>query len=292
MSIEDTPLTGGEQGAPVEARPAFNAPSSWAKEDQDAFGGWPDDIKGIVSKRETEREKAINEAMQSKSVLEKQLGEWNGLFQPYMSHFSSMGATPHQVVKTLLQYYGALNQDPKGVISGLAKQYGVPFGEAQEEQEASLPQDPRIDKLMQGYQQITSQLSQQQKSQYDQVMAQIMGWIDEKGQDGKPLRPYMNQMQDAFVPLVQSLRGKNPHMGIPDILGQVYDQLQWTIPEAREALMKAVKPPHSVEGGEEELKKRALAEDLSGGNSKGKGSNAQEALSIRKSIEKAIKQHG
>lgn len=57
------PASGGDEGQPEPAQPAIEAPLSWSAEDKALFAKLPPEAQAIIAKRESERERGVNQRM-------------------------------------------------------------------------------------------------------------------------------------------------------------------------------------------------------------------------------------
>jgi hypothetical protein len=185
--------------------------------------------------------------------------------------------------------------DPARIFSALNRS-PIPEGLA----EADL-KDPAVkffaDKLGQAKNELDTFRNevQQRWAQENQVRAEmgqqnakagIDSFADEKGSDGKPLRPHF----DAVLPILLDLYRANPGRG----LAEAYDQACWSHPDVRKQLLAAehqrVQSRHDVEKAK--IAQRGNTRGLTSSAVRPPGNDGPSQGSLRDAIERSAEEVG
>lgn len=281
-----TPTAPDPAAAPPAAR-SNQAPEHWSAEDKATFAKLPEDGRAFLLKRHGEMEaeftrksQASAGAVQFAQALApvftdphiagtlKQAGLNPAQAVTEWAQFFRMGTSPNQQDKftLLVNLTQRMGLDPARIFAALQNQPPpLPAGMT----EADL-KDPAIKFFADHLGKTTNDLAAlrgelQQMRQAEQAARQDMGlrsaragvdgFADEKGKDGKPLRPHF----DAVLPLVIDLFKANPNRD----LHEAYETACWAHPEVRKQLLAA---QHAQQRTAEDLQRAQRAQR---GNTRG-----------------------
>lgn len=217
------PTTASEQGSESEPAPAaapakesIAAPRTWRPEAAAVWETLPDNVKQEVLKREEDMFKGIEQykaqAGQAQPLLEA--------IKPYMPILQQNRIDPAVMVKNLLnaQYMLTTGSPAQktAMLQKLARDYGVDWGAD------SQMIDPAINQIDQRIARIESQYTQ---DIHQRTMREVETFASELGKDGKPLRPYFDDVADDIVGLINS--------GQATDLQTAYDKAIWLNPVTR-----------------------------------------------------------
>jgi hypothetical protein len=238
-----------------EAGDPIVAPISWKKEEQEAFRSLPRPVQETIARREKEREIAWNRGQMEVANFRKKYSSIEEALAPHSNKWARLGVEPGQVIKQFLAWQERLDQDPKSGIAELAATYGLdPSAIAQHAPTV----DPQISSLQAEIQRLKTEVmgrSQYEEQAYmSEISNSIGAYAMEKGQDGKPLRPYFNDLYHDMLPIADSLKRANPNATPTQIIDAAYDRAVYANPSTRAAMLEE-------RSKQEEAKRIAEAKD-------------------------------
>jgi hypothetical protein len=258
-SPEKPPVEAQERPDPAaQARASNQPPEHWSAEDKATFARMPQEGKDFLLRRYTEMEADYTRKSQQNASAVQAIQAISPVFQdPDIARgMQEAGLTPVQVIHDWGRLFkGATSmkpQDRAATLYEMAERMGFdpakvfatsrPPVSLTPEQE----QDPTVRFFadLQGrtnsdLQALRAELQQfkqaeQQRLEQDAVKVtrgSIDSYADEKGQDGKPLRPYF----DAVLPYIIDAFRLNPQRD----LHQTYEEACWANPEVRKHMLQA-----------------------------------------------------
>jgi hypothetical protein len=216
-------------------------------------------------------------------------GKWAGF------HLRATSPDQRERFSLLVDLTQRMGLDPARIFSALNRS-PIPEGLA----EADL-KDPAVkffaDKLGQAKNELDTFRNevQQRWAQENQVRAEmgqqnakagIDSFADEKGSDGKPLRPHF----DAVLPILLDLYRANPQRG----LAEAYDQACWSHPDVRKQLLAAeqqrVQSRHDVEKAK--VAQRGNTRGITSSAVRPPGNDGPSQGSLRDAIERSAEEVG
>jgi hypothetical protein len=281
--------------APEPSRDINRAPSSWKPTAKAAWANLPPEIRAEVHRRESDFLKG-----QSGLLPDAHLGQsMRSVIEPYRSLIDAEGGTPERAVGSLLRtaalFRMGSTQQKQQALQQLASQYNIPMQAATEAdtgQAAQAPiSDPRVDQLYQ-YLQGQEQARQQQEQRATESAAEA--WINESSPDGKPLRPYLDDVMPGMNVRVPQIRSTNPSLSHREVLQQAYEQEIWAHPEIRSLLIKQQQNELEARSRTENQERVNLAKRASSVNVPRRGSTLTPAKpgSMNDTIEKEARRLG
>ena len=223
--------------APV--RDINRAPSSWKPAAKATWDKLPTEIRAEVHRREADFLKG-----QSSLLPDAELGRnMRQVIDPYRMLIDSEGGTPEKAVSDLLKTAAVLRmgtaEQKMGVLTAVARQYGIPLPTGQASQPTDAPpqqfSDPRVDGLLQHLQ---AQERARQTQATQEVQSVATSWLSETDAAGKPTHPWVDNVMDGMNVRVPQIRASNPSLSHKEVLQTAYEQEIWAHPEIRPILLK------------------------------------------------------
>lgn len=214
-------------------------PISWRAEEKEAFKALPKPVQETIARREAEREKAWNRSQMEVSQYRRKYQELDSVLAPLEETWARNGLTAGAVIRNFVAWQKHLDTNPQQALAELAQSYGI----SPETIGQAAPQiDPTISHLQQQIQQLQQALTTREQSEEQAYMGQVEQGIsmfaEEKGADGKPLRPYFNDIYQDMLPIAQALKQANPTASPTEILAAAYDRAVYANPSIRERVIQ------------------------------------------------------
>lgn len=268
--------------------PEISAPNSWRNEPKELWKQLPRKLQEEIAKRETDRERYFTR----ESARLKNLKEVEEIFEPYVNELHARGATPAQVVRQLVAFNNLYEQDPVGTIRQMLQAKGLSLEALQEAQAQTDPKYEALTKELQELRTWRQQLEQGQATQaHDYTVSAIQSFAEQVGQDGKPVRPYFNDVLQTMLPIADALKRQNPEALPEEILNAAYERAVYIHPEVRQKLIDSEVKAREAKRIEEQKQaaQKAKASSVSvKGAPGGAVAQAQSAQSIRDALESAF----
>jgi hypothetical protein len=291
---EDQPT---QAPAPEPSRDINRAPSSWKPTAKAAWSNLPPEIRAEVHRRESDFLKG-----QSGLLPDAHLGqEMRQVIDPYRMLIDSEGGTPARAVGDLLKtaalFRMGTQEQKQQALMQIARQFNVqmPALQSADGQPINQPtqpaNDPRVDQL---YQYLHGQeMARQQQAQRETESA-AEAWINEASPDGKPLRPYLDDVMSGMNVRVPQIRQMNPSLSHKEVLQQAYEQEIWANPEIRSLLIKQQQDELQARSRTENQERVNLAKRASSVNVPRRGSTLTPAKpgTMAETIEKEARRLG
>jgi hypothetical protein len=295
---EDQPT---QAPAPEASRDINRAPSSWKPTAKAAWANLPPEIRAEVHRRESDFLKG-----QSGLLPDAHLGQsMRSVIEPYRAIIDAEGGTPERAVADLLRTAALFRmgtaQQKQQALQQIARQYGISMepdkrpdiqtADGQGFNQPTSYQDPRVDQL---FQYLQGQENARQHETQKQVESAANSWINESAPDGKPLRPYLDDVMPGMNVRVPAIRSQNPSLSHKEVLQQAYEQEIWANPEIRSLLIKQQQDEASARSRTENQERVNLAKRASSVNVPRRGSTLTPAKpgSMAETIEKEARRLG
>lgn len=283
--VEAAPTTPTPAAEPIEA------PRSWKAPEREAFSSLPRHLQETISKREIERDTATNNRLMELSRAQKRYAEIDSVLAPHEEKWAKAGIQPGAVMRQFLAWQDYLDRDPQTAIKELAGSYGLNLAELAQKQPTV---DPEVARLRQELAQVQGTIQQQQTYEQQQYQTQLEQGIEayatEIGTDGKPVRPYFQEIWSDMLPIVSHLVQAEPGLTHRQVLDQAYERAMWMNPQVRERLIeekhKAAEAKRIAEMQNRTQKAKAAAVSVRGSPTSGATPSSAPA-SIRDSLESA-----
>ena len=180
------------------------------------------------------------------------------LIAPRRQAWALNGMTESQALNQLLALSDFAGRDARGFIRYMAENTGVNLAELVQAADPAQQLDPNVAALQNQVRQLESQLTgfntQQQQAAHNNVVQSVIAFASEQGQDGKPLRPYFDELGNSVLPFISMVKDQNPNWSQSQILQEAYDRACWGTPHVRAKMQAAV----GAAGEAERLRQAAL----------------------------------
>lgn len=271
--------------------PSIEAPRSWRADERENFKQLPPALQETISRREIERERAFTQRMEETSRAQRRYAQLDEVLAPHEEKWGMAGVEPAQVIKQFLHWQNALDRDPATALSQLAQSYGLDVGSLGQQAPKI---DPEIQRLRQELEQVQGSMSQREQYAQQQYQTQLEQGIEayatEKGADGRPARPYFEDVWADMTSIVKDLVRDQPHLTHRQVLDQAYDRATWANPTVRERVLaeheKSKEAKRMAEGNARAQKAKAAAVSVRG-SPVGSSIATSSSNSIRESLESA-----
>jgi len=220
VSTEDTPEAASDEQTPAEVsateeqeppKEVFDAPRHWSEEDRNAFTGLTDDAKKIILGLNKNMESGLNRKMEELAEQRKRYSGLDGFLENFASRYPNVSRdqfdqTVMKVIPDLLSTYEKMARDPVGTLRELADAYNA----SEKLSEALLSQDndegARTKRLKEIELEKENQRlkAEREQSVRNQVAEQLNKFKSETGADGKPLRPYFDELEPVMARLIKA----------------------------------------------------------------------------------------
>lgn len=236
VSAAAAQATGTEQPQPAApaAQPGESQVPPGLQISADAFASLPAETQAQLAR--------TMEYVNSRAGLLQSLEPLEHLIAPRREAWRMNGWTEDQAIGQLFALSDYATRDPAGFISYFANQSGIDledlvFGEDEN------PIDPNLaalhNQIAELQQQIAGTSQYQQQQQHNQVVDQVLAFLDEKNESGELLRPYASDIGNDYLAFIQIERERNPGAGMRDILQKAYDRACWANESVREKMQAA-----------------------------------------------------
>ena len=223
----------GQSAAP-EAQPSAVQVPQGLQISADAYASLPAETQAELAR--------TMEWVNSRAGLLQSLEPLEQLIAPRREAWRMNGWTEDQAVGQLFALSDYATRDPAGFIQYFANQSGIDLEDLVFEDDAD-PVDPNIAALQQEIAELkgaqTQQQQQQQQAYHNQVVDQVIAFLDEKNEKGELLRPYASELGQEYLPFVQLERDRNPNRSMGEILQAAYDRACWANESVRAKMQEA-----------------------------------------------------
>lgn len=220
---------------PAQAAPVLGpqtTPPGLTPQEAEVFAKLPAELQTSVAR--------TMESLNEKATRFAGYEQMEQLIAPRRQAWALNGMTDAQAVNQLLALSDFAAQRPMEFIQYFAQQRGLDLEDVVFGAE---PVDPTVQALQQQVQTLQQQLggmtTQQQQAAHQNTVNEIVSFASETGPDGKPLRPYFEELGDGVLPFIQAVMTQNPNWSRQQILQEAYDRACWGTPAVRAKLQEA-----------------------------------------------------
>lgn len=222
------------EGWDINRPPASLSPT--AKVEWDKL---PEAWKREIHKREADAHQGVQ-----KILPDARLGQQiRQVVEPYRAYLDASGVAPEAAVVGLLRTDQLLRTGTQAqkaqAFAALAQQYGYDLGAHQQGAEFQQPpqqfHDPRVDQML-----AMQQRQEQQRAHVAQQQAEqeVGVWLSEMDQQGKPLRPFVDNVQSEMLALIPAIQAQKPGASTRDVMEEAYTRAVWANPATQSVLMQ------------------------------------------------------
>lgn len=250
--------------APVEEKPAaVAAPVTWGNEAKELFAQLPQELQAQVAKRETEREQAVNRAMQEREAMKQAMRPVVEGFQGLQGYFQAfhgpdgkaLWGNPQAMMREIsdvLAVKALMLQNPQAGLQAVlqwAQAAGLDLSG-----EGKQAADPEVLKMRQQIARLEADnqrraTAEQEQAAYAQrqeaiqrVAVGLSEYAEAKDAAGQPLYPHLFGEHGGEV---GELMGRwiranvGPDGLTPEVFKQAYEVAALSVPATRDAVFKA-----------------------------------------------------
>lgn len=272
----------------------LEAPAGWPQADREMFAKQTPEAKRFLMRRVKELEDGFHKNNQQIAPMRRMNEELDEMFKPYDDEMRSLGISRMQAIRELVGMHHRLKQNPVEGLKYLAQVSNVDLNELNGS--ASAQESTALSQLRQQVTDLTSRLEQRERGQANEAMnanmAQVNAFADEKGPDGKPLRPYFDEVAKDIARRVRAAKLEGEQV----TLQQAYDEAIYANPTVRAKLLSAQDAERSRKAEDERKQKAAAAAAAAAANVASEGAaNVVEPNkdgSVRGDLEQAFASFG
>jgi hypothetical protein len=216
-------------GSPPAAAPVVAAPQGI---DPQVFQTLPAETQAMLARTMDD----LNGRQQRFARLE----QVETLIAPRRDAWALNGMTEGQALNQLFALSDFAGRDPAGFIKYMAENSGVDLEELVATAE---PVDPQFAALQREIAELRGDRTREQnerlQSAHNETVNSVVAFASEKGQDGKPLRPYFDELGNEVLPFISAVKAQNPNMPHNQVLQEAYDRACWGSPTVRAKMQAA-----------------------------------------------------
>lgn len=206
------PAASGEPNA----APPLESPKHWSEADRTLFPKAPREIQQRWLDREKETAQGLDAKFQEIAGFRKERDQYQEILKPYEQELAMQGVTPPQFFKSLVGWQQYIQANPVEGLKRLAQTYGVDLTNLTGMTEAV---DPNFAKVNQEIGSVKSTVDKfiesQRKQELESKLNYVKTFADEKGADGKPLRPYFDEVTNEINALMKTTPGMTLEQAYP-----------------------------------------------------------------------------
>lgn len=195
-----TTTASGEQNAeqiPLEAH------KHWPDADKSIFSTLPRQVQQRWLDREKEQQRGLDAKFQEIAGFRREREVLDEMFQPYSRDLELAGVNRPQFIQSLLGGHKYLQESPREAVLWLCNQYGVDPTSLTQTQDDG--RDPKItSELSQLKAELQSMKSSHGQREHQETLSKVQGFAQAKGDDGKPLHPYFDEVGEEIVQLMKA----------------------------------------------------------------------------------------
>lgn len=269
------------------------APTHWPAPAREMFAKQPPEVKTFLLERHKAMEADYTRKMQELAPIRRFNDELEEVFKPHDPYLRQSGMTRMQAIRELVGWKERLDKDAPGAIKYLAQISGVDLKtigappadmpawgqELQKQLEQSKNENAELRKRLDGADGARSQqlLSVQQ--------AEVTKFAEEKDPQGKPLRPYFDDVAKDVAGMIRLARANGEQL----TLQEAYDRAVHANPLTRQKLAASNDAERRAKEEAERKAKAEAARKAAAANIDGEGAvgvTAAQTGSVRASLEK------
>jgi hypothetical protein len=218
------------EAKPEPAKPAVAAPQSWSADMKTKFAEAPAEVQEYVAKREAEAHKAISHLGQVAKSFEP-IGD---VIRKNEGYLRQVNQPPAQFIEKLIGASRWLDEDPKGALRELAKNYNVDLADIAFEEQPQ--QNEEVSQLRRQVSQLEQRLANedQQRAHAEQQRQQnALDGFTRMSDEFIKSKPDIEEAFPEFLANVQAIKTADPSADPKTILQEAYDRAIWANPKTR-----------------------------------------------------------
>ena len=255
---------------------AIEAPAHWPAADREMFAKQSPEAKKWLLGRHKAMEADYTRRTQELAGTKRLQESLDEVFKPFKQDMELAGVTMEAAIRQLVAAHAKLRSDPAGGIKWLAESYGIDLKGVTEGAAAADPagESPTVKALRQQVDSLTGQLKTLTGAQNDQQlnahMSQVQQFAEEKDDQGKPKRPYFDEVAQDVARLIRAARADNQAI----TLQEAYDSAVWANPTTRAKVLAAQDAERRAKEEADRKAKADAAKRAAAANIQGEGSAA------------------
>jgi hypothetical protein len=190
-------------GEPNAALAALEAPKHWSEVDRTLFGKAPRDIQQRWIDREAEQTRGLDTKFQEIAGFRREREQYDEILSPFKRDLELSGQSGPQFVKSLVGWMNYLQTNPTEGLPKLMQTLGL---DPKQLLQPEANTDPKYSELENRTKDLQKQLetftSQAQQRDHQQKLSEVQAFADAKGEDGKPLRPFFDEVSKDILQLM------------------------------------------------------------------------------------------
>jgi hypothetical protein len=233
-----------------QAKPAIDAPISWAAEQKAKWATLPPDTQAYIAQRDKESHEAISRAGQQIKAFEP-IGK---VIEQFSHVFQKNGLQPHDGIARMMAVNEMLENNPKAAIAEIAKAYGVNLqGETEQNAEPSSARAAELEaEVARIKSHLTEQHNKQVKAESDALAREIADFAKDK--------PHFESVRKVMAGLMSS--------GAAETMQDAYDKAIYADPTIRQSLQVDAQKAAEDKRKADEAERVAKAKKAAGVNVK------------------------
>ncbi len=259
-----------EEGARLEA------PAHWSAADREMFAKQSPEARKWLLGRHKAMEADYTRRTQELAGTKRLQESLNEVFAPFKQEMELAGVTMDGAIRQLVAAHVKLRSDPAGGLKWLADTYGIDLKGVVDGAAAADPagESPTVKALRQQVETLSGQLKSLTGAQNDQQMnahlSQVQQFAEEKDDQGKPKRPYFDEVAPDVARLIRAARADNQAI----TLQEAYDSAVWANPTTRQKVLAAQDAERRAKEEADRKTKADAAKRAAAANVTGEGSAA------------------
>lgn len=205
-------------------------------------------LKGELWKRENDFKNGIIAKDTELKGIKPFHDEVQNLIKPYAENWKAQGVQPQQALSHLLNLGENFRKNPAQTILWLAQAGRINLADLVQKPADGSQQggttDPQLSTALQEINGLKNQLYALQngmaQSSTNSAAAEIQAFMDEKGQDGQPLRPHFGDVFSKVQLLMPAIKSEHPGWTPRQVVTEAYDTAIYAHPEVRQKVLGAI----------------------------------------------------
>jgi hypothetical protein len=183
------------------------------------------------------------------------------LVAPRFDAWAMNGMSPQVAIHQLLALSDFASKDTAGFIKYIAQANNVDLADIVLGMDDDEPVDPAIKAMQDRIAELegsrTQEQQQRQQAIHNETVNQVLAFAEEKDAGGQPLRPYLEELGQAWLPYIGVVKAQNPTWPHSQVLQQAYENACWANASVRGKMQEAANAAAEAE----RLRKEAARTD-------------------------------
>lgn len=273
---------------------SIEAPAHWPANVREMFAKQTPEAKKFLLERHKAMEADYTRKTQELAGTKKLHDTIEEGFKPYDEEMRQLGISRDAALRELFGWHARWKADPAAYIRSVAELSKIDLkalveGGAGEEAPALVALRNELKELRDWKTQFTGG---QQKQQHEATMQQVEQFADEKDAQGKPLRPYFDEVAQDVAALIRAEKSQGKTLSLQD----AYDRACYANPTTRAKVLAADEAKRKAKDDADRKARAEAARKAADGTVTGEGSASSVAAktdgSVRGDLEAAFADSG